>query len=175
MNVNSQKIIIVASSKITSAFEDIMEIEEEKLYKGTLKKKIKEFHEWYDGFSAATIGLFYQDPNNIKFFEKVISMFDKYDQYYDVGSEKCTRMALAYGKLQSAAEDFIKIPMKDIDEHAYGLMVAAEIKKLVKQGFWKQFTSMEDAAGANINALVDSLNSVGQDVYLFNTEESVSS
>ena len=168
----NDKILIVAFSKITSAFDDIIEIEEERIFKGEAKRQINWFHKWYNDFTKTVYNVYYQ--KNAQYFENTVDFFNNYDKHFDVGSEKCTRMILIYGKLSSAKNDLEKLfegsKVEDMsqEDHSlkfYGTTIAYQIQKLINKKFWNGFINMEDINGAHPQKLIESLDNQGFFLY----------
>ncbi len=159
MKKNIELILVVAMCKITSAFDDIAEIESEKIFKGTVKHSITSFQEWYNKFSSELYKIYYE--KNAQHFEGIITEFNKYESYLEPGSKKEIRMGIAYLKLESAKNDLLDESTNENPSIGmFSLIVCSELEKLLKHGFWNQYTP--DGS----DRIAESLKKAGESLYM---------
>jgi hypothetical protein len=169
MKHDLELLLIVMMCKITSAFDDITEIEDEKIFKGQTKREIKRFQEWYNKFSKELCLVYYN--KNAAYFEDIISAFNKYEtQITDFDSEKHKRMILAGLKLRSASKDIERVSVKEHgDIFVYVTMIQQNLTKLTRQGFWNQY--LPPMMEANHKDVQISLKNFGELIYMKKVEE----
>ena len=166
--INIQKLLIVALCKVSSAIIDIQEIEDEKMYKGNVKREINNFIKWYNDYSRPLSKLYYQ--TGAKYADTIVDQFNNYDTVFNnLPREADNRMCLAYAKLSSVIEDFNSVEFEDNNDiYYFGKILSEKTSILLTKGFWNQY--INESAGEQGNAITLSfkMDHFGKKIY---TEE----
>lgn len=167
VKTNTQKLLIVALCKISSAIIDIQEIEDEKMFKGNIKRDINNFIKWYNDYSKPLNKIYYQ--TNPKYANMIVDQFDNYDTTFTLVRHADARMCLFHSKLLSAIRDFESVTFEDFNDiHYFGKLFSEKAFMLLGKGFWNQYVKHTSTEGESVVDLCFNMTNFGKKIY---TEE----
>ncbi len=133
-------VLLMGMSKITSAIDDIYEIESENVFKGNVKHSVLRFKERYEALSNPLLTLYY-DKNSV-YIEEIVSSISATSATND--DSVVSKMRSIHAKIASSVNDFSMLSDNpDLYMRLFSEKVILNVTKLTNQGFWNAFINSE--------------------------------
>lgn len=167
MKQHTSHTVMIIVTKMTSAIDNIHELEGEKIFKGIVKKRINDHISWFNKVSRGVYDLYYQ--KDLTQAEYVAGLFDNVGDAYPCSSNPNQNNLLLFKcKLQSVVNDidslFINADEKIIaDIVMYLQMVKERSAKLLNEKFWNQYSDCKST--------IDQMDNYSRKIYMVPEEE----